>query len=634
LLHILPQAGDQYLALRCGIRTLQTLQQGIGVLARGGAFDWRSAPDLLDLRGASFPRISPDGDEVEVTSGYFDGGAVRPHNIRFSITTQRLEIDAATDPSLTSPVTSDLAIGSWDDTSHPTLDGKPLPLSMYERSRSLTIAPDKGSFVLGTEWNLRKFDRQGKQLWATSVSSLAWGVNASSDGRFVVATLGDGTIRWYTFEEGEEVLAVFIDRDLKRWVAWNPDGFFSFQGGGDSLIGYQVNRGPTHEGEFVRVDQLREVFYQPDLIAQILKPVGATSLAAARGRMGDVSKLLSGGLPPEIELISPEQATVTGDYLLQFRIKDMGGGRGRIVYRIDGAEIEGRAIDIRGTAADANNRYIPTANGAHTVTVAAYDAAGKIQGPPKTIRVTRSAPAPGSGSNLYVVAAGISHYSDNSLSQGVKFAAADADLIAARLKEQEGKGLYRRVNAVSLPDSKATIRNLQNEVAQAAKTVQPGDTFVLYLAGHGVAKDGEYYFIPYATISRRKGDSSVTERPNIENGAASRGERALPAFPRSSQQSTGCTPELSRYRPAAHTLSPSCDHRAIARLRALDGVFSEYWRVRSAPATTSPAELSPKPMAMALPSGEKRTEAGLFPPCGMTLRKRRKSEPYSRINPS
>ena len=49
------------------------------------------------------------------------------------------------------------------------------------------------------------------------------------DRRFVVATLGDGTMRWYTFEKGEEVLALFVDRDLRRWVAWNPDGFFSFE---------------------------------------------------------------------------------------------------------------------------------------------------------------------------------------------------------------------------------------------------------------------------------------------------------------------------------------------------------------------------------------------------------------------
>src|SRR5262249_7675069 len=41
------------------------------------------------------------------------------------------------------------------------------------------------------------------------------------------------------------------------------------------------------------------------------------------------------------------------------------------------------------------------------------------------------------------------------------------------------------------------IKNIQTAVAEAAKAVQPGDTFVLYLAGHGEAVDGEYYFIPY-----------------------------------------------------------------------------------------------------------------------------------------
>jgi hypothetical protein len=176
----------------------------------------------------------------------------------------------------------------------------------------------------------------------------------------------------------------------------------------------------------------------------------------------------------------------------------MGGGHGRVVYRIDGAEIEGRAaIDIRGTAAETNNRYIAVAGGEHTVGVAVYDRAGKIEGVPKTIRVTRTVPARGSETNLYVVAAGISHYSDNSLSEGVKFAAADADMVAVRFKEQEGRGLYRRVNAVPLIDSKATRENIRSKVAEAAKTVQPGDTFVLYLAGHGKAVEGEYYFIPW-----------------------------------------------------------------------------------------------------------------------------------------
>jgi WD40 repeat protein len=292
-------------ALRDGAIAFCVADGSVGVLSRGGTIAWRSSPDLLAYRGGpSFPHLSADGDKVEARSYYFDGTTWTSRTISFSLSGQKVEIDSAADPSLNGTLTSGLAVANWQYNDHPTLDGRALQLEAYEFSRSLAIAPGKHSLVLGAEWSLRKFDESGKQVWRTSVPGAAWGVNISSDSRFVVATLGDGTIRWYTLEEGEEVLAVFIDRDLKRWVAWNPDGFFSFQGGGDGLIGYQINRGPEQEGEFVKVDQLREVFYQPDLIAQILKPESATALAAARKRLGDISQILAGGLPPEIELIS------------------------------------------------------------------------------------------------------------------------------------------------------------------------------------------------------------------------------------------------------------------------------------------------------------------------------------------
>ena len=178
-------------------------------------------------------------------------------------------------------------------------------------------------------------------------------------------------------------------------------------------------------------------------------------------------------------------------------MKDLGGGRGRMVYRIDGVEIEGRAVDIAGTADDTNTRYIPVGGGLHTLTVAAYSKNGKILGQPRTVQLTGLQPAKGTKASLYVIAAGITHYSDNSLSEGVKFASADAGLVADKFKQQEGKGLYQRVTAVPLEDSRATVKGIQDAIAQAAEKVQLGDTFVLYLAGHGMAVEGEYYFIPW-----------------------------------------------------------------------------------------------------------------------------------------
>jgi WD40 repeat protein len=497
-----PFASDTVLdlrALRDGGMAFAVLDGTVGVLVPGGPVKWRAAPETLDYRyDASFPRMSSEGNSVESRGDYYDGTERTNHTIRFSVQDRKLEVNPQPNSSLASPVTQGLKIEGWGKDEFPKLNGKPLTLTTSEHSTSLVIAPKQDSFVLGTLWNIYRFDRQGARVWQKSVPGAVWGVNISSDERFVVATLADGTMRWYSYDKGDEVLALFVDRDLKRWVAWTPDGFFTFDNGGDALIGYQINRGPDHAGDFVKVDQLREVFYRPDLIAQILKPGGVEAASAARNRVGDISKVLSAGLPPGIELVSVSPTEEPDKYLVQFKINDMGGGSGRIVYRIDGVEIEARdALDIKSSGANTINRYITVGSGSHTLAISARSANGKIEGTPSTAPLVGREPESGSKVSLYVVAAGISHYYDHSLDDGVKFASADADTVAATFHDQMGKGLYQRVNAVALPDSKATAKNIRDEVAKAAASIKPGDTFVLYLAGHGISVDGEYYFIPW-----------------------------------------------------------------------------------------------------------------------------------------
>jgi uncharacterized caspase-like protein len=115
--------------------------------------------------------------------------------------------------------------------------------------------------------------------------------------------------------------------------------------------------------------------------------------------------------------------------------------------------------------------------------------------------------------DLYVVAVGISKYRDSSLNQGVKFAAADASNIATRLKQQ-GAGLFRDVVTNVLQDANASRENIEKTVAQVATVIQPSDEFVLYLAGHGTAIDGEYTFVPWNAIyssSQSLHDQSLNE---------------------------------------------------------------------------------------------------------------------------
>ena len=105
-------------------------------------------------------------------------------------------------------------------------------------------------------------------------------MNWSTDGRFVVAGYGDGTIRWHRPSDGAEVLALFPHADQKRWIAWTPEGFYAASGpDAEELMGYHLNRGKDREGEFISARQLRQHFYQPGLISRRLDTDGDALVA-------------------------------------------------------------------------------------------------------------------------------------------------------------------------------------------------------------------------------------------------------------------------------------------------------------------------------------------------------------------
>ena len=130
-------------------------------------------------------------------------------------------------PGLHPPLIQGLPISDWQNNFNPTLAGKPIPINRYEMARSLAIRPDHKGFALGSDFWLRAFDADGKQLWERAGPAAAWGVNISDDGRIIVAAYRDGTIRWQRWSDGAELLALFVNRKTKAWVAWTPSGYYN-----------------------------------------------------------------------------------------------------------------------------------------------------------------------------------------------------------------------------------------------------------------------------------------------------------------------------------------------------------------------------------------------------------------------
>jgi len=460
--------------------------------------------EILDHRGNENKlRLSAAGSVVEFS---FDtltaAGTWQRRTARFELTEQRLTLDPPPLDGLTPPDTRAEPKENWYNTLAPSIQGTPLTLEPYETSWCLAFLPQGEGFLLGADWSLYRFDRPDRQRWRVSVPAVVWGVNVTQDGRYAVAALGDGTLRWYAMEDGREVLALFVHPDGQRWIAWTPEGFYDAAPGGEELFGYHLNQGKDQAGEFVAASQLKEQFYRPDLIMGRLRPDGDQAIAAAVRELGDIRQVLAGGLPPDVELLSPS-ATISsdGDYLLQVRVKNRGGGIDRLIYRIDGVEVAGRPADIPVPGTDRVSRRFPLAPGPHEVEAIALNRRGVASPAVKAVvTVIGEAEQP----SLYMLAVGVSNYRDHSLAQGVRFAAADAETIKTRF-EQGGAGLFRQVVARTLTDKAATRDAIGAAIHQIAGTIQPTDAFILYLAGHGASLDGEYHFVPWeARYTNRK----------------------------------------------------------------------------------------------------------------------------------
>src|SRR5271166_1376697 len=167
-------------------------------LGSDGTRRWAQQEEIANfIDSADHVTVSADG--ARVGFGYEFGGA---SPARFDMATRALTLGPGAAEGMAAPRQTGMNVENWYDNFSPTLDGKPVALDAYERSRSLAIHPSGKSFVLGTEWYLRAYDVQGAALWQRPTPSTAWAVNIAGDGRLVVAAYGDGTIRWHRMPDG------------------------------------------------------------------------------------------------------------------------------------------------------------------------------------------------------------------------------------------------------------------------------------------------------------------------------------------------------------------------------------------------------------------------------------------------
>lgn len=483
----LPQGGWLFAAQDPTWGVLDALGQ---VLRRQGS----PLADLRDQEGVF--QLSIDGQQVRFG---FEQSGKQPHV--FEVLPQQLRLPDVTVPALAAARTKapGLQVDRWKNEVDPRLNGQLIELEQYERSRSLSVDADGQGFVLGTNWSLRAYDRNGQLQWKQPVPGAAWAVNQSQDGRWVVAGYGDGTIRWHRRSDGREVLALFAHADKKRWVLWTPEGFYAASEGGEELFGYHLNRGKERDGEFVSARQLSAIFYRPALVTQRLGPQGDALMAEAVREIGTVTDLLAHAqsLPPALTVELPAGQRLEGDteVTVDIRLEDRGGGIGPVRIFVDGQEIEGRqgasseGITTRKTytlrlppGQQRNLTFMPTS---------LRGVAGQPSAPvPAMVRGA-------STRTLHILAVGVQNYPDRSNLPPLRYSVSDAQAVAADIRKRAAPLFDRVAEPVVLTEAQASRSGIDQAFEQLKARMQPQDTLVIFLAGHGEARLGGYTFLPW-----------------------------------------------------------------------------------------------------------------------------------------
>ncbi|MBF0185856.1 MAG: caspase family protein [Magnetococcales bacterium] len=482
-----------------------------GVLNRDGKLLLSRLPDQADLRG-QWEKFLLAADGKKVRFGLAEDGK---HPVEFDLNSRQLSQKAAPTAGLHPPrmEAAGMNITGWMNTQNPQLDGQRVDLVQYERSRSLAIAPDGKRFLLGTEWFLRCFDQQGKALWQKPVPGVAWAVNISQDGRVAVVGYGDGTVRWHRMQDGQELLALFVTKDGRRWVQWTPQGYYAASPGAEELLGWHLNRGKEREAAFFPVARFREQFSRPDVVTRVLDSLDeAQALAQADAALGNKSRpqvKVETRLPPVVRLLAPGNGDSFSSARVTLRYRLESPSDAPVNWLIP--HVDGRPLVESGGL----ERIKPeAAEGEVTLTLPERDLSLALIAEnrhgfsePAQLRLQwqggKKSQMAEDGSvskafvakpNLYVLAIGVQTYRSDKL-PNLKYPVKDAEDFVRVIKKQE-RILYQNVEIKSLPN--ATRDEVLNGLEWLERQTTAKDVAMLFLSGHGVNDRNGYYHVPPA----------------------------------------------------------------------------------------------------------------------------------------
>jgi WD40 repeat protein len=346
-------------------------------------------------------------------------------------------------------------------------------------------------------------------------------VSFSPDGKCAVTGSMDSTTRLWNIANGKEI-AKFIHFNNNEWIVITPEGYYNSSLNGHKYLNVRMGM------NVYAIDQFYDVFYRPDIVMAKLKGEDIKPLITLT--IDDAIK----NPPPEVDITSVLPDSTTPTVKVCYQAKNTGGGIGEVrlfhngkLIQSDGfytdvaktagkiqlASLDSKSIreDMRSIVIKSKVDISPIASkakgdivkdcvvvdavpGENEVSVSAFNKDNTVQSYMKTTGFKADIKA--EDSHLYMLIVGTNQYNDQSVN--LKYAVKDARDIKDKLISQSAT-LYKpeNIHAVVLTDKEATKVNIQSQIFLLAKKIKPADSFVLFVAGHGVLLQNQYFMLTH-----------------------------------------------------------------------------------------------------------------------------------------